>query len=370
MQTLTDLRDNRGKRHDLSLVMTGFLLAVLRLPGQLNLAKIHRMMVRDYDNLCQLLELEPLSGCISYSQLYRLLPSFNLEEYNSINERYLGLSLANQGFWSSIDGKELRGTIDGVSGQKRGQNMVRLLDHEDKQGTVIGFYQGDKESEKTIATEYFQGQPGLNGSGYTMDALHTNAPLLSMIENKGGFYLSQVKANQKNLLQDCEQIHQQWTCHWNWSATEKGHGRLESRKYFCYRVAPKWFAPALWEARITTLVVVERQRLHLKTGKESKETAFFVSNKTLGQNCKGVELAMAVRNHWSIEADHWVRDVGFGEDKIKCSSPDRSKVLAAAFNYAINLIRRNNTMDSIQIFREEMTYDFQMAVNCFNLHFL
>lgn len=370
MQNLTDFRDNRGKIHDLALVMTGFLLAVLRLSGELNLAKIHRMMIRDYDKLCQHLELKPLSGCISYSQLYRLLPSFNLEEYNSINERYLGLLLTNQGLWSSIDGKELRGTIDGVSGQKRGQNMVRLLDHEDKQGIVIGFYQGDKESEKTIVTEHFRAQSSLNQSCYTMDALHTNAPLLSMIENKGGFYLSQVKANQKNLLQDCEQIHQQWSSQWSWSATEKGHGRLEHRKYFCYKVTPKWFAPALWESQITTLIVVERQRLNLKTGKESRETAFFVSNKTLGQNCKEIELAMAVRNHWSIEADHWVRDVGFGEDKIKCSCPDRSKALAASINYAINLIRRNNTMNSIQKFREEMTYDFQIAINCFDIGFL
>lgn len=370
MQNLTDLRDNRGKRHDLALVMTSFLLAILRLSGELNLVRIHRMMVRDYGKLCQLLALKPSSDCISYSQLYRLLPSLNLEEYNSINEDYLGLSLTNEGLWNSIDGKELRGTIDGVSGQKRGQNMVRLLDHEDKQSIILGFYQGDKESEKTIVTEHFQAQSSLNGSCYTMDALHTNAPLLTIIENKGGFYLSQVKANQKNLLQDCGQIHEQWPCHWSWSATEKGHGRLEHRKSFCYKVTPKWFAPALWDARITTLVVVERQRLNLKTGKKSRETAFFVSNKLLGQNCKETELAMAVRNHWSIEADHWVRDVGFGEDKIKCSSPDRSKILAASFNHAINLIRRNNTMDSIQIFREEMTYNLQIAIKCFDLDFL
>ena len=82
-------------------------------------------MVRDYSKVCESLELQPLSNCISYSQLYRLLPRFDLESYNSINEKYLGLWLDDQsGIWNSIDGKELRGTIDGVSGQKRGTEMV------------------------------------------------------------------------------------------------------------------------------------------------------------------------------------------------------------------------------------------------------
>lgn len=275
MQAITDLRDNRGKTHELAFVLVGFMLAILRFSGKLNLSKIHRMMVRDYERLCTSLEFCPLSGCVSYTQLLRLLSMTDLQGYNSIHEEYLGLSFdSHADCWRSIDGKELRGTIDGVSGQKRGQSMVRFLSHEDKQGAIIGFYQGDKESEKTLVKQYFQAQSELRNSCYTMDALHTNAPLLREIHNKGGFYLSQVKANQKYLLEDCIELHRQWLSDGEWSALEKGHGRLEGRRSFCYRVPSEWFAPNLWDAQIATLVAVERQRTQLKTGKKSSEIAW------------------------------------------------------------------------------------------------
>jgi predicted transposase YbfD/YdcC len=37
------------------------------------------------------------------------------------------------------------------------------------------------------------------------------------------------------------------------------------------------------------------------------------------QDCSK-ELAMAIRKHWSIESDNWIRDVTLNEDKIKTKS--------------------------------------------------
>ena len=41
--------------------------------------------------------------------------------------------------WYAVDGKELRGNIDGVSGEKRGENIVKSVSHEDFSSQVIGF---------------------------------------------------------------------------------------------------------------------------------------------------------------------------------------------------------------------------------------
>lgn len=299
--------------------------------------------------------------CISDAQLRRVLSNLDYQSYNTLNQAYFGINVQhNKQGWYAIDGKELRGSIDGVSGQKRGENIVRSICHESKTSQIIGYYQGNKQSEKTITSTYFTACNQLGGC-YSLDALHTSVDLLTTIASKSGIYLAQVKNNQKYLLQDCKQIHQNWTCQWQYQEWEKAHGRQELRKGFCYRVSAQWFGDKWQASQIKTLVVVERTRLKTKTQQESLETAFFVSNLSLEENT-AMELFQAVRNHWAIEADHYVRDVGFGEDKLKCFNSDRCRTLAAILNTAMNVIRNNNVLGSITLFREEMCYHRALAI--------
>ncbi len=48
--------------------------------------------------------------------------------------------------WNTIDCKELRGSIDGVKGEKRGKSIVLSVDHDTKSKEVLGYYSGKKES--------------------------------------------------------------------------------------------------------------------------------------------------------------------------------------------------------------------------------
>lgn len=365
MQKFTDNRDSRGKKHELAFVLCSFLYSLLRVPGTLNVAKIHRMMKREYQQLSMDLSVT-VHSCISDTQLRRVLSKLDYQAYNTINQEYFGINIQhNQQGWYAIDGKELRGSIDGVSGQKRGENIVRSVCHESKTSQVIGYYQGNKESEKTVVSSYFTTHHQLKGR-YSLDALHTSVDLLKSIASKSGIYLAQVKNNQKYLLEDCKQIHQNWTCQWHHQEWEKAHGRQEVRKGFCYQVPAQWFGDKWQATQMKTVIVVERTRLRTKNKQESQETAFFVSNLSLDEQT-GMELFQAVRNHWAIEADHYVRDVGFGEDKLKCFESNRCRALAAILNTAMNIIRSKNMLDSITLFREEMCYHRQQAINCFNI---
>ena len=52
------------------------------------------------------------------------------------------------------------------------------------------------------------------------------------------------------------------------------------------------------------------------------------------------DLAKAVRGHWSVESDNYVRDVTFKEDKIKNTKGQTSRQWASFRTAALNIIRR------------------------------
>ena len=159
-----DKRDNRGKRHELAFVLTGMLIALLRTGKRLTIASIHRWMVREHAQLVAETGYESKKP-ISDPQLRRVLASLDYSLYNQVNETYFGKAVSsNDSFWQAVDGKELRGSIDGLKGEKRGENVVRAVSHQGLQSQVIGFYQGNKESEKTVVKNYFDNQTTLSGA--------------------------------------------------------------------------------------------------------------------------------------------------------------------------------------------------------------
>ncbi|UZR99969.1 ISAs1 family transposase [Chondrinema litorale] len=322
--------------------------------------------------------------CISRSQLGRLLELLDFHSYNELNERHFGvkLNLGNDEedtVWYAIDGKrlqaKLRGSIDKASGQKRAENIIRMVarmvNHIDSSSRTICYYDGSKISEKKLVKQYFNGKRLLKDA-YSFDALHTDRELLSAVHRGEDTYLAQVKYNQKYLLEDCMDIHCSEVPDWMDEICEKGHGRIEKRKGYHYHVAPDLFASSWKSSGLSDLMVVEKERYEVKTGKRSLETSFaaasYISNRSSRKNGKdkniGKELFDTVRGHWRIESDHFIRDEGFGEDRIRCFNKWRARALAAIINVAVNLIRRNNDMQSITVFREKMNYDRRLALKC------
>lgn len=101
---------------------------------------IHRSMLEDFKRMGRTLGLE-VERCISYSQLKRIIKSINYEGFNTINGYYFDNEVSREGSqWKTLDGKELRGSIDGLKGEKRGQNIVNMITHEDFQSRIIGEY--------------------------------------------------------------------------------------------------------------------------------------------------------------------------------------------------------------------------------------
>ncbi len=359
---LSDFRDNRGKRHDLSLVILTFMYSIMRSPGMLNYSQIQRAMKRELKYLLRKLD-KKICVCISYSQLKRLLESIDYEELNQINYAFFGQTVKKEGRkWEAVDGKELRGTIDKAAGEKRSENIVQKVSHQSKESYTIGFYNGAKESEKTVVKNYFKEQQSLKDEAYTLDALHTDADFLETISTKDGIYLAQVKGNQKNLLEDCKHLHQNIKAKHSFSTVDKEHGRIEQRDGSMYHMNVESLDKKWVKTDIQTLVAVERDRTIVKTKKESNETAYFVTNLKLDEQT-GKELFNATRNHWSIESDNWVRDVNFGEDKIRCLKENIPRVMGVVLGSVLNLLRRKNK-NNLRALREELSQNRRLANAC------
>ncbi len=175
---LPDRRDNRGKRHNLHFVLCAVLLATMS--GMVLISEIHRFLVRHHRCLCFLLDVEE-SRAVSDVQLRRLLALVDEQAYQQFHARYFGwqVCLVPTDSWVSFDGKELRGNIDGVSGQTRGLCLVRPLVQGSSMSLPGLFYHGAKDSEIICVRALLQ-ECTLASLQLTFDALH--APFVGQIE--------------------------------------------------------------------------------------------------------------------------------------------------------------------------------------------
>ena len=88
---------------------------------------------------------------------------------------------------------------------------------------------------------------------------------------------------------------------------DTGHGRIETRTVKAAHVSRLDFPYACQAIKIC------RWRKDTATGKVSRETAYAVTGLT-SADATAPDLARLVREHWSIEAHHHIRDTTFSED--------------------------------------------------------
>lgn len=78
----------------------------------------------------------------------------------------------------------------------------------------------------------------------------------------------------------------------------------------------------------------------VKTGKQTFERVWLITDLTPAQADPARLLALN-RGHWCIENRlHWVRDVTFDEDRCQVRTGHGPRVLASIRNFIIGLIRR------------------------------
>ena len=201
----------------------------------------------------------------------------------------------------AVDGKTSRGARrpDGTRVHLLGvaEHSGRLLDHLEV---------GVKHNETSHFTELLE-PLDLAGAVVTFDALHTvRANLDWLAGDKKAHYIAVVKRNQPLLHARVKALP------WRQipvasSARDTGHGRIETRTL---KTAP---ADRLDFPHARQAIKITRRRQDTATGKTTRETAYAVTSLT-SAHAIGTDLGRLVREHWSIEAHHHIRDVTFSED--------------------------------------------------------
>ena len=202
----------------------------------------------------------------------------------------------------AVDGKTSRGA------RRADGTRVHLLGAAEHGGHLLDHLEvGVKHNETSHFTELLD-PVNLEGAVVTFDALHTvRANLNWLVTEKKAHYIAIVKRNQPLLHAQVRAL--PWRqVPAGGSARETGHGRAETRTVKTAHVSHLKFP---W---VRQAIKITRWRQDTGTGKASRETVYAVTSLT--SDCATAQdLARLVREHWSIEAHHHIRDVTFSEDK-------------------------------------------------------
>ena len=338
LHSLADPRDNRGKRINLAFIVGAVVLAIMS--GRSKPSSIHRYIWNRAGWLRKVTKM-PGARLISRAHLPRLLGVVPLGELDDIVEAHFGVRLEvnENDEWVAIDSKTLRGTTN--ADDKQGERTLLAVTHTKRNILAQRPMSGPKASEITAARELLR-ETGLEKGKVTLDALHMNPTTTAQINLAGGIYIIQVKDNQEELRKQCERLAAEDDPLEVITTVEKGHGRHETRKGAFFDMEKIEFAERWSESGIRTLIVMERQTIKTAQRKVSSEVSYYVSNQevSLEQSNVQSELFTAIRRHWGVESENWIRDVTFNEDNVKTKCADQAHVMACLRTFVVKLFRK------------------------------
>jgi predicted transposase YbfD/YdcC len=201
----------------------------------------------------------------------------------------------------AVDGKTSRGA------RRADGTRVHLLGVAEHGGNLLDHLEVDvKHNETSHFTELLE-PLDLTGAVVTFDALHTvRANLSWLATQKKAHYIAVIKQNQPLLHARVKAL--PWRQVPAGSVTrDTGHGRIETRTLKAAHVSGLDFPHACQAIKIC------RWRKDTAAGKVSRETAYAVTS-LASAHVTAPDLARLVREHWSIEAHHHIRDTTFSED--------------------------------------------------------
>jgi predicted transposase YbfD/YdcC len=278
--------------------------------------------------------LELPHGIPSHDTFNRLFAALDPQRFLDAFMRWtqsLRIALADEVV--AIDGKALRRAI--AAGQSP---KVVVSAWAAGNGLVLGQRRvEDKGNEITAVPELLRTLE-LAGCIVTLDAMGCQRRIAREIKEADAEYVLALKGNQgcaheeiqsyldaaiasaDPALAHCEHI-------------EKGHGRIETRRYW-QSTAIGWFADRdKWEGLRSAGVVESVRDLN---GKTSTERRYYLSSLELDAE----KFARAVRSHWGVENQlHWVLDVVFGEDQSRARTGHAAENLATLRRWALNLLK-------------------------------
>lgn len=255
-----------------------------------------------------------------------------------------GVAQLSQGEIVPIDGKCLRRSYDRGTG-KAAIYMVSAWASTNR--LVLGQRKTDEKSNEITAIPELLSQLALQGCIVTIDAIGCQTTIAQQIVEQEADYVLALKGNQGTLHQDVQSLFDyafekefQDIEHDTYQTVDKGHGRLEIRRYWTISDPEflTWLDPKDKWAGLTSIGRVEAQRII--ADEVTTETRHYISS-LAGD---AVQFGLAVRTHWQIEnCVHWVLDISFREDECRIRTGYGPQNMAVLRHIAFNLLRQEKT---------------------------
>jgi len=292
-----------------------------------------------YEWFKQFLELP--NGIPSHDTIERVFRWINPKEFKTCFINWVeSIREAVKGEIISIDGKTVKGS------KEVGKEAIHIVNvWANSNHLIIGQMKvADKSNEITAIPELIK-ILDLSECIITIDAMGCQKEIAKEIVKKKSDYVLALKGNHKNMHEDVsdfldemitkrfkdgnEQIPYDY-----YEKVEKGHGRIEKRKYWITNKI-EWLVNYKQWDKFSTVGVVEATREI--NGKKSVERRYYISSLSM----EAKVFANAVRSHWGIENKvHWLLDAVFGEDKSKIRKENSPENMAIARQIGINLLRK------------------------------
>lgn len=251
------------------------------------------------------------------------------------------VSEATVGRVIAVDGKTLRRSYDN---KKRTSAIHMVSAFCSENGIVLGQKKTSEKSNEITAIPALLELLDIKGCVVTIDAMGCQEKIAGQIVKQEGDYVLAVKDNQKNLHDDIKDFFHAAHAH-NFRGVShdfleehhKGHGRVETRRYWISDVLDTIGGTERWAGLKSIGMVVSERYIQ---GKTTKETRYFIT--TLSSNAS--IFSGAVRKHWRIENQlHWVLDVSFRENDSRIRRDNASQNMAVVRHIALNALRKEKS---------------------------
>lgn len=245
----------------------------------------------------------------------------------------------------SIDGKTARGSRD----KKNNRNPLHMVSAWGaKSRLVLGQEAVDEKSNEITAIPKLLDLLEIKGCIITIDAMGCQRAITRKIKQKGGDYVISLKGNQgllhnavQALLKSAEQNNFAKISHDFKEENDKGHGRVERRRYWVTEDIGSLPNTEKWEG-LRSVGVVERKVI--EQGKETIERRYYINSIAANGNI----FAKAVREHWGVEnCLHWRLDVVFREDASRIRKDNAPAIMTTIRHLCMGIFDSDSSIRSL-----------------------
>jgi predicted transposase YbfD/YdcC len=248
----------------------------------------------------------------------------------------------------AVDGKTSRGS----GPRSGGPHPLHLLSAwATASGLVLGQEATDAKSNEITAIPRLLRLLALEGCVVTIDAMGCQSAVAAQLVEQGADYVLALKGNQPTLhatvVGAFADAQRDGPAGWvpaqqaQAQAWDKGHGRLERRRYTALS-DPDLLAcldPTHAWPGLRSVVQVEAQRG--RGTHQSGETRYYLSSLPPD----AALLGQVIRAHWQVEnCLHWVLDVQFREDACRVRVGNEAHNFAILRHLALNLLRQEGSV--------------------------